>query len=80
MLVLHAVVVDHLGAAIAGQNAGTVKGGTSLPGAKQEGIVRNERILPDGRKRNSVRFSITDAEWPAVRKSLESRLKLGPEF
>ncbi|HXQ99419.1 MAG TPA: GNAT family protein, partial [Pseudomonas sp.] len=25
-------------------------------GAKQEGIVRHERIMPDGRKRNSVRF------------------------
>lgn len=32
-------------------------------GAKQEGIVHNERIMPDGRKRNSVRFSIIDEEW-----------------
>ena len=36
-------------------------------GAKQEGIVRHERIMPDGRKRNSVRFSIIDDEWPEVR-------------
>lgn len=43
-------------------------------GAKQEGVVRNERIMPDGRKRNSVRFSIIDEEWPAVRWFLESRL------
>jgi RimJ/RimL family protein N-acetyltransferase len=43
-------------------------------GAKQEGIVRNERIMPDGRKRNSVRFSIIDDEWPSVRLSLEERL------
>ena len=43
-------------------------------GAKQEGIVRNERIMPDGRKRNSVRFSIIDAEWPAVREALALRL------
>lgn len=43
-------------------------------GAKQEGIVRNERIMPDGRKRNSVRFSIIDEEWPAIREMLESRL------
>jgi RimJ/RimL family protein N-acetyltransferase len=49
-------------------------------GAKQEGIARNERIMPDGRKRNSVRFSIIDTEWPAVRESLESRLNLGPNF
>ncbi|AMP09231.1 acetyltransferase domain protein [Collimonas arenae] len=43
-------------------------------GAKQEGIVRHERIMPDGRKRNSVRFSIIDDEWPQVRKNLEQKL------
>lgn len=43
-------------------------------GATQEGIVRNERIMPDGRKRNSVRFSIVDDEWPAIRRDLERRL------
>ncbi|EIK96642.1 GNAT family acetyltransferase [Pseudomonas sp. M47T1] len=43
-------------------------------GAKQEGIVRNERIMPDGRKRNSVRFSVIDEEWTAVRGALEARL------
>lgn len=49
-------------------------------GAKQEGIVRNERIMPDGRIRNSVRFSIIDTEWPEVRALLESRLNLGPNL
>ncbi|RSZ45962.1 MULTISPECIES: GNAT family protein [unclassified Variovorax] len=44
-------------------------------GAKQEGIVRNERIMPDGRKRNSVRFSIIDDEWTAVKQQLEARLR-----
>jgi len=44
-------------------------------GAKQEGIVRHERIMPDGRKRNSVRFSIIDDEWPAVKQQLEARLR-----
>jgi len=43
-------------------------------GAKQEGIVRHERIMPDGRKRNSVRFSIIDDEWPQVRCNLERKL------
>ncbi|WP_085657061.1 GNAT family N-acetyltransferase [Pseudomonas sp. B11(2017)] len=43
-------------------------------GAQQEGIVRHERIMPDGRKRNSVRFSIIDDEWPQVRLNLEKRL------
>ncbi len=45
-------------------------------GAKQEGIVRNERIMPDGRKRNSVRFSIIDEEWPQLCIALEQRLGL----
>ncbi|WP_460116794.1 GNAT family N-acetyltransferase [Pseudomonas sp. S2_C03] len=43
-------------------------------GAQQEGIVRHERIMPDGRKRNSVRFSIIDDEWPQVRENLEHKL------
>ena len=43
-------------------------------GAVQEGIVRHERIMPDGRKRNSVRFSIIDTEWAAVKAGLERRL------
>ncbi|PMS23563.1 GNAT family N-acetyltransferase [Paraburkholderia rhynchosiae] len=43
-------------------------------GAKQEGIVRHERIMPDGRKRNSVRFSIIDTEWPDVKTALENKL------
>lgn len=42
-------------------------------GATQEGIVRHERIMPDGRKRNSVRFSIIDAEWPEVCAELERK-------
>jgi N-acetyltransferase len=43
-------------------------------GAKEEGIVRHERIMPDGRKRNSVRFSIIDSEWPEVRAGLEQKM------
>jgi RimJ/RimL family protein N-acetyltransferase len=43
-------------------------------GATQEGIVRHERIMPDGRKRNSVRFSIIDTEWPHVKAGLEQKL------
>ncbi|MFB9985132.1 GNAT family N-acetyltransferase [Mesorhizobium kowhaii] len=44
-------------------------------GAKQEGIVRNERIMPDGRKRNSVRFSIIDSEWPNVKTMLLHKMQ-----
>lgn len=43
-------------------------------GAKQEGIVRHERIMPDGRKRNSVRFSIIDDEWPDVKAMLLEKI------
>ncbi|SDI41405.1 Protein N-acetyltransferase, RimJ/RimL family [Paraburkholderia phenazinium] len=43
-------------------------------GARQEGIVRHERIMPDGLKRNSVRFSIIDTEWPEVRAGLEQKM------
>lgn len=44
-------------------------------GATQEGIVRHERIMPDGRKRNSVRYSIIDSEWPMVKALLEAKLR-----
>jgi len=44
-------------------------------GAKQEGIVRHDLLMPDGRKRDSVQFSIIDEEWPDVRRALEERLK-----
>ncbi len=47
-------------------------------GAVQEGIVRHERIMPDGRKRNSVRFSIIDSEWPEVKARLLERLGRAP--
>lgn len=43
-------------------------------GAKHEGVVRHERIMPDGRKRNSVRFSIIDEEWIEVKAMLEAKL------
>jgi hypothetical protein len=30
--------------------------------------------MPDGRKRNSIRFSIIDTEWPAVKDRLQHLL------
>jgi RimJ/RimL family protein N-acetyltransferase len=44
-------------------------------GAKQEGVLRNHMIMPNGRLRNSVCFSIIDAEWPEVKARLESKLE-----
>lgn len=43
-------------------------------GAKQEGILRNHLILPSGRVRDSVIFSIIADEWPEVKESLEIKL------
>ncbi|HLN25719.1 MAG TPA: GNAT family protein [Patescibacteria group bacterium] len=43
-------------------------------GATQEGLIRHERIMPDGRKRNSLRFSIIDSEWPEVKAALLQKL------
>lgn len=44
-------------------------------GAKQEGILRKHLILPSGRVRDSVVFSIVDDEWPDVKASLQNRLR-----
>ena len=43
-------------------------------GAKKEGVLRNHMILPDGRYRDSVFYSILDTEWPEVKINLEKML------
>jgi RimJ/RimL family protein N-acetyltransferase len=43
-------------------------------GAVKEGILRNHMILPDGRVRDSVFYSILDTEWSAVKSRLEAML------
>ena len=43
-------------------------------GAKQEGILRNHMVLPDGRYRDSVYYSILDSEWPEVKRQLVMKL------
>ncbi|HEX3631759.1 MAG TPA: GNAT family protein [Casimicrobiaceae bacterium] len=40
-------------------------------GAKQDGVLRNHQLMPDGSKRDTVVFSIIDGEWPAVRQHLK---------
>ncbi|WP_439515616.1 GNAT family N-acetyltransferase [Oceanibaculum nanhaiense] len=56
-----------------------VKSQTALGrlGAVQEGTFRKHMIMPDGRIRHSVYFSILDEEWPAVRTRLAERLAQG---
>jgi RimJ/RimL family protein N-acetyltransferase len=39
-------------------------------GARYEGILRGHRLGSDGRPRDSARFAITAADWPAVRQHL----------
>jgi RimJ/RimL family protein N-acetyltransferase len=43
-------------------------------GAVKEGVLRNHMILPDGRYRHSVFYSILDTEWSEVKKRLEEML------
>ena len=43
-------------------------------GAKQEGILRSHLILPSGRIRDSVLFSIIKEEWPEVKSELAEKL------
>ena len=40
-------------------------------GGVKEGVLRNHMILPDGRIRHSVFYSILDTEWEGVKKMLE---------
>lgn len=43
-------------------------------GAKQDGVLRNNQIF-DGVPRDTVVYSIIDAEWPTVKHALEHRLR-----
>lgn len=43
-------------------------------GAVKDGVLRNHMILPNGRVRHSVYYSIIDSEWPEVKKRLEEML------
>ena len=44
-------------------------------GAKQDGVLRNHQISPDGIYRDTVVFSILDSEWAAVRRHLRFELE-----
>ena len=43
-------------------------------GAVEEGVLRRHKITWTGRIRDTVMFSVTDLDWPAVRVGLEARL------
>ena len=43
-------------------------------GAKEDGVLRNHSVGPDGALRDTVVFSIIRSEWPAVRTGLRHAL------
>ena len=43
-------------------------------GAVKEGVLRNQMILPDGKFRDSVYYSVLDSEWQEVKSRLENYL------
>ena len=43
-------------------------------GAKEEGILRSHMVMPDGRVRDTVVYSITRNEWPDIKRHLQSLL------
>jgi RimJ/RimL family protein N-acetyltransferase len=47
-------------------------------GAVREGVLRKQMIVQDGYQRDTVMYSITDDEWPAVKARLEARLRGEP--
>ncbi|MCH8978061.1 MAG: GNAT family N-acetyltransferase [Armatimonadetes bacterium] len=47
-------------------------------GAKQEGVLRHNMVMPDGHLRDTHVYGILPQEWPAIRAALLRRLKSEP--
>ncbi|HQU73689.1 MAG: GNAT family N-acetyltransferase [Calditrichaeota bacterium] len=43
-------------------------------GAREEGVLRQHMVAPDGRLRDTVYYSILDREWPAVKAALLAKM------
>ena len=52
----------------------TSRAGIERLGAKLDGVLRSQQILPDGSRRDTVVYSILDIEWPSVRNNLAFQL------
>jgi len=48
-------------------------------GAKKDGVLRGQRVMPDGRVRDTMVYSILDHEWRGVRQNLETMLIRGEQ-
>jgi len=46
-------------------------------GAKPEGILRHHMIMPNGRIRDTIYYSIIASEWPEVKAKLETKIRRG---
>jgi N-acetyltransferase len=46
-------------------------------GAKQDGVLRNHQLLPDGSLRDTVVFSIIASEWPTCKRALAYKIENG---
>jgi RimJ/RimL family protein N-acetyltransferase len=46
-------------------------------GATRDGLIRKQRLRPDGTWRDTVVFAMTSEEWPAAAKRLRERLAAG---
>lgn len=44
-------------------------------GAKQDGVLRNHQIMPDGSLRDTVVFSIIESEWKSCKHSLNYKIE-----
>ena len=44
-------------------------------GAKQDGVLRNHQIMPDGTLRDTVVFSIIECEWKASKRALKYKIE-----
>lgn len=45
-------------------------------GAKQDGVLRNHKVMDDGSYRDTVVFSIIKSEWAAVKRNLNYKMSL----
>lgn len=43
-------------------------------GATEEGVIRQHRVMPDGRIRDTIVYSILQQEWPEIKQSLELKM------
>ncbi len=54
---------------------GPSRGAIERLGARFEGCIRYERIMPDGRCRDTALYSIIAPEWPPIAAALEAKLR-----